>query len=626
MKFVKLFIFASFVWLAASLSSAPTANAAVSGWKAGQIMDDSVMSAFTSMSAAEIQTFLNSKAPSCDTNGTQSAADMGRPDLTHAQYAALRGWQSPPYTCLKNYSQGGKSAARIIYDIAQTYRINPKVLIVTLQKEQSLVTDTWPLNSQYKTATGYGCPDTAACDSQYYGFTNQVTWTAKMFRAILDDSPTWYTPYVLGTNYIRYNPISGCGGTNVYITNRATQALYNYTPYQPNQAALDAGWGTGNSCSAYGNRNFYLYYTTWFGSTLDTTVQLTRSLYYSPGGEQLSTADEVAVSFIIKNTSSSAKTLDSIGVAVRDEDNNNYNYPFVNITLQPGQSYTYYQRQTFDHGGDYTMWIANLMADGSWSKDWPISSNKYIVRDREINLVDMPDVSVSRSLYYSPTSNPANASTQDITATSFKVTNNEASSVTLPDMAVQATHSDGSITYYPVEKQVSLNPGQEYEYYQYARLPKAGTYTLRVAFKAPSGRWSTDWPPSTSGSIIRERSATIISPPDVTITRHLYVSPNPILVGQQIGASFVITNNEDTQVTIKNLGVRARDSKYNTYDFPYVSDLTIDPGESYTYYEYRSFDKLDTYKFYIMGQVGTNYWTAHWPSKRELKYCYLPKI
>ena len=35
------------------------------------------------------------------------------------------------------------------------------------------------------------------------------------------------------------------------------QSLYNYTPYQPNAAALAAYPGTGDSCSAYGNRNFF---------------------------------------------------------------------------------------------------------------------------------------------------------------------------------------------------------------------------------------------------------------------------------------------------------------------------------------------------------------------------------
>jgi len=240
----------------------------VVGFNAGHIIDDSVFTNNTSMNVSQIQTFLNSKVPSCDTNGTQPASDFGRPDLTHAQYAALVGWPAPPYPCLKDYTENGLGSAQIIYNVAQKYQINPQVLIVLLQKEQGLVTDSWPLPSQYRTATGYGCPDTAACDSQYFGLTNQLTWSGTMFHAIIVNNPNWYTPYILGNNYIQYNPNTSCGGTTVNIVNRSTQALYNYTPYQPNQSALNAGYGIGDSCGAYGNRNFFLYFTDWFGSTI----------------------------------------------------------------------------------------------------------------------------------------------------------------------------------------------------------------------------------------------------------------------------------------------------------------------------------------------------------------------
>ncbi len=242
------------------------ASAGVVGFNAGRIIDDSIFTNNTSMSVAQIQSFLNSKVPVCDTAGAQ----MYNSWQTRAQFAATIG-QYPPFTCIKDYSENNLSAAQIIYNAAQTYGINPQVLIVLLQKEQGLITDTWPYVSQYRTATGYGCPDTAACDSTYYGFTNQVNWASRMYRAIMNASPTWYTPYVVGNNYIQYNPSASCGGSVVNIQNRATQALYNYTPYQPNQATLDAGWGT-VPCGAYGNRNFYLYFTSWFGVTTGTPL------------------------------------------------------------------------------------------------------------------------------------------------------------------------------------------------------------------------------------------------------------------------------------------------------------------------------------------------------------------
>ncbi len=267
------------------IHNASTANAVTKAdWNPGYIIDDSTFYNENALSVNDIQNTLNSKVPSCDTNGTQRATEYGRGDLTHAQYAASRGWQSPPYTCLKDYRQdvqqieaasgycngissgSGVSAAQIIYNVARACHINPAVLIVLLQKEQALVLDTWPLNSQYKTATGYGCPDTAACDSKYYGFLNQVYNAAKQFQ-IYKKYPNDYS-YVAGrNNNIYYNPNHSCGSSSVYIQNQATAGLYIYTPYQPNQSALDNLYGSGDGCGAYGNRNFWRLFNDWFDSS-----------------------------------------------------------------------------------------------------------------------------------------------------------------------------------------------------------------------------------------------------------------------------------------------------------------------------------------------------------------------
>lgn len=269
-------LFALFI-ATAILFHLPGTAQADGGFNAGHIIDDAVFTNQNTMGVAQIQQFLNSKVPVCDTYGTQPSEYGGG---TRAQWGQAKYGQST-FTCLKDYVEGGRSAAQIIYDASQTYAINPQVLIVLLQKEQGLVTDTWPLNIQYRSATGYGCPDTAACDSQYYGLSNQLTWAAKMFRAIMNASPTWYTPYILGNNYIQYNPSSSCGGSTVNITNRATQALYNYTPYQPNAAALAAPMGVTVTCGAYGNLNFYRYFRSWFGnlSTATSAVYIADGVY-----------------------------------------------------------------------------------------------------------------------------------------------------------------------------------------------------------------------------------------------------------------------------------------------------------------------------------------------------------
>ncbi|MBP9738691.1 hypothetical protein KBD20_03310 [Candidatus Saccharibacteria bacterium] len=258
-----VFVAAIVSMLAIGIQTAQPALAVTAAdWSAGNIIDDNKFYNSGEMTTNDIQVFLNSKMPSCDTWGTKTSEYGGG---TRAQYGTSRGYP-PPYTCLKDYSQNGVPAAQIIKNAANAYNINPKVLIVLLQKEQTLVTDDWPWSSQYRSATGYGCPDTAPCDAEYYGFTNQVTKAAFQFRRYATyPSEYRYKPYQ--NNTIQYNPNAGCGSSTVYIENLATAGLYNYTPYQPNASALNNLYGSGDGCGAYGNRNFWRLYSDWFGAT-----------------------------------------------------------------------------------------------------------------------------------------------------------------------------------------------------------------------------------------------------------------------------------------------------------------------------------------------------------------------
>lgn len=264
----------SFLPLAQQSTSALTGNE----FEAGNIISDGLFYNGNDIDPTTIQNFLNSKVPFCDTNGSQIYSGS----TTRAQYGASRGYPAP-YTCLKDYAEtvserpaeaglctgiggGVKSAARIIYEVGVSCGINPKVLIVLLQKEQSLVTDDWPWSLQYRAATGYGCPDTAACDSAYYGYFNQVYNAARQFKRYARDS-NLFNYAAKANSFVRFNPQASCGGTNIYIQSQATAGLYNYTPYQPNTPALNNLYGSGDSCSAYGNRNFWRMYNDWFGST-----------------------------------------------------------------------------------------------------------------------------------------------------------------------------------------------------------------------------------------------------------------------------------------------------------------------------------------------------------------------
>ena len=246
------------------------AYATLAGFDAGNIMDDAVMANKNTMSESQIQSFLDSKN-TCKTSPKNPA---GLVTINSTGTEGVGTWNGVTYKyhmkdskfiCVADQDFSGESAAHIIYRAAQDYSVNPQVLIVLLQKEQGIITDNWPnYNVQYRSATGYGCPDTADCDSQYYGFKNQIRNAAGMFHTLLQGQGI--NNYPIGTNTILYNPNSSCGSSKVDVKNLATGALYTYTPYQPNADALAAGWGTA-PCGAYGNRNFYNYFTDWFGST-----------------------------------------------------------------------------------------------------------------------------------------------------------------------------------------------------------------------------------------------------------------------------------------------------------------------------------------------------------------------
>ena len=280
-------ILMSFTLSVAAQSTAHAADAR--NFNAGRIIEDNVFTDSNSMSVQAIQSFLESKV-SCDTWGSKTSELGGG---TRAQWMAARGI-SPPFRCLTDYREnvstgqnnygkndtpaGAIGAAEIIYNYSRQFNINPQVILVTLQKENSMVTDEWPTPKQFSEAMGFGCPDNVAagapaCDPQYGSFAAQIYQAARHFRGYIDNKPGWWVPFNTGWNSIAWSPNGSCGRGDVYIENRATVALYSYTPYQPNQAAKNAQYGMGDGCSAYGNRNFYLFFTDWFSGQYSYTAE-----------------------------------------------------------------------------------------------------------------------------------------------------------------------------------------------------------------------------------------------------------------------------------------------------------------------------------------------------------------
>ena len=220
----------------------------------GLIISDSLFYDGNAMTEAQIQQFLVSKgsALSWMTFDVNSRPRSISADTGNVKCEAFTGGS-------------GLLASTIIYRAQAACGISAKVILVTLHKEQGLITKSAPSQTALDRAMGYACPDTAPCAPTTLGFGNQVyagTVQLNTYKA----SRFGRQP---GYNYIQWHPNADCGGTTVYVQNYATAALYNYTPYQPNAAALANLGTTGDGCSSYGNRNFWTYYSNWFGSPVN---------------------------------------------------------------------------------------------------------------------------------------------------------------------------------------------------------------------------------------------------------------------------------------------------------------------------------------------------------------------
>lgn len=239
-----------------------------SKFAAGDLMSDAVFFKGTALSAAKVQSFLEAQMPKCRANHTCLRA-----------FSAPTADRPADDMCAGYTDSGTQTAAAIIAAVGASCGINQGVLLALLQKEQGLVTDDWPSQTQYDYATGYACPDDpgVGCDPDTKGFFEQVygaAWQLKRYGnpGSTDDYFTWYP--VGRVSQIQYssNAKLKCGSAPVAIWNKATAALYYYTPYQPNAAALKDFFGTGDACSEYGNRNFWGLYTQWFGDPAAGTV------------------------------------------------------------------------------------------------------------------------------------------------------------------------------------------------------------------------------------------------------------------------------------------------------------------------------------------------------------------
>ena len=609
--------------------NSPSAYAAdARQFNAGRIIDDVVFTNSNSMTVQDIQNFFNSKV-TCDTWGVKTS-ELG--EGTRRQWMANRGIY-PPFRCVTDYYEnpangqsnygkndipaGAISAAQIVYNYSKQYNINPQAILATLQKENGMITDEWPTPKQFTEAMGFGCPDNVApgspaCDPTYKSFATQIYQATRHFRGYMDNQycdGNWCTPYRVGQSTIKWNPNSSCGSSSVYIENKATSALYSYTPYRPNQSALNAQYGLGDGCGSYGNRNFYLYFTDWFGATLGAVNIVSPLTVKSEFSHGLFTNKIIQAQFTLKNNSAQRQDIGTIAIGVRSSTNFNYDFGSQRIILEPGQQYVYTATRTIDLEDTYTFNIINYRDGEGWSDTYPDSINNYSRIVSNAVVQNMPTVTSG------PSVDSALLHVQEASTVRYTVKNNSKYAANLGYMGVAVTSPSGKNADLPFDTVSSLAPGATYEYYKQFTPGENGIYKARISSTGDNGMtWSEGRYPSAA---VGTNRVDVLVKSNPTLTQGLALSNTNPRAGETVTGTFKVKNFGNTTVVVnKKICYIMRDEQYNNNDIGCLDIASINPGQEIVYTGDRVIGKSGQYKAHFAMYDG-KYWYDNWSFEQE---------
>ena len=184
------------------------------------ISDDEILDS-TTMTASDIQDFLESKSSylasyrCANADGVLKTAAEIIYDASANNYDCDGVETDTPLTATQKRTMCKKIS------------INPRFLLVLLQKEQGLIEDGSPSQGSLDWPNGYGCPDGGGCNARWKGFGKQVNSAALQFYDYIVN-PQFYT-YKAGNTYNMTN--TNKPDMTVTPLNNATAALYNYTPH-----------------------------------------------------------------------------------------------------------------------------------------------------------------------------------------------------------------------------------------------------------------------------------------------------------------------------------------------------------------------------------------------------------
>ena len=579
----RLFVFMTLFSFSVITTFVMTSGRASAAFNKDLLIDDIVFSNSGSMNSGAIDAFLNARNSCLSPNSGFSAP---LPTGYNPNDGFLYG--------------ANATAGAVIATSAQVYGLNPQVLLVTLQKEQSLVTSTTCSTNTIAKAMGYGCPDSGGSYSysglNLYtrsgttytsvngicvnsaakaGFSQQTiraAWLLKFSQerslgntgwAVIqgnwdntDDLSACYSGYMTQGTFKRcpngsatyYDGWATIDGVATHMNSGATASLYRYTPHFP------------------GNQNFVSIFESWFGPTTGIASVIGMTNVTQPDSSP-ARGQTISYTMIFSNYHSSAITLDAVGVVGRQGSiNSSINRDMGwqgPVTIQPGASQQFTFTSLVRDVGTIYVWPAiNYQGTYVHYNNWGAALSAH-----------QPNLSLTTPLN-SSLPNPIASQTGTLSAT---VRNNEDQAIDIDFIGIPVRYY-GTYNYDTAWVSLSnpIQPGASQALSGNVTFDKAGPYTAWVSAYI-ADQYTTVSP--LLGITTSQASPNF----QLTYTETPHTTP---ALGEDVAVKFKLKNNSGIGMTLEAVGVVGRyDSPFTgaNRDFGWVGPESFTAGEEKTY-------------------------------------------
>jgi nitrogen fixation protein FixH len=343
---------------------------------------------------------------------------------------------------------------------------------------------------------------------------------------------------------------------------------------------------------------------------------------------QACTGGLLSAQFTITNRESVPITLQQLTAGGRLNNDNTGaggfpDFPFVtNLTLNPGASYTYTASQTLTRTGSYSFFVAYQKTDGSWVTNVPTDAG---VSNTGSANVTGPCAGVANPMVSSSLVIGGQTCTGGVLTAQFTITNRGNAAITLPQLTAGGRLNNdntgaGGFPDFPFATDITLNPGASYNYTGTQTLTRTGSYSFFVAYQKMDGSWVVSVP--TDAGVSNTGTANVAGA--CTGVANPMISSSLIIGGQActgglLTAQFTITNRGNAAITLQQLTAGGRLNNDNTGaggfpDFSFATNITLNPGASYSYAGNQTLTRTGSYSFFVAYQKTDGSWVVNVPT------------